>query len=483
MAHKWSPISDYEVEPGELADPELGALSAVWKEQKSGLEGLEQFTERLKREWAIETGLIERLYDLDRGVTELLIERGIDAALIPHRAGLGDEKVAMIGDQKSAIESIFAFVKGDRLLSSSYVKELHALFTRNQDFAEGRDQFGRRTQIPLRKGDYKSQPNNPTRDDGTVHEYCPPEHVGAEMDRLMELHRKHLSTPPEVEAAWLHHRFAQIHPFQDGNGRVARALATLVFIQADWLPLVVRDAKRGDYIQALEVADSGDLRPLVSFFSALQKREFLNAISLAREVEREARVDLRIRGIGRKLAHRRKELAREWNDAVASARKLHDLADERMLEIRGELETALSDSPEFEFFVHSEDDQGDRSHWFRRQVISTAKELDYFANTDQHRAWVRLGINDAAKKGTPANVLISFHSIGHEFRGVLACSATWFERLQGDDDRLESTGERPLCADVFRINYKEKVSDIEPRFRKWLDEAIERGLARWQSTL
>jgi len=481
--HQWKPISDYEVDPKELADPELGALSAVWSEQKSGLEGLDQFTERLKREWAIETGLIERLYDLDRGVTELLIERGIDAALIPHRAGLGEEKVAMLGDQKNAIESLFAFVKGDRLLSSSYVKELHALFTRNQAFAEGRDQFGRRTQIALQKGAYKYRPNNPTRDDGTIHEYCPPEHVAAEMDRLLELHRNHKDTPPEVEAAWLHHRFAQIHPFQDGNGRVARALATLVFIQAGWLPLVVRDAKRGDYIHGLEAADNGNLGPLVDFFSALQKKEFLNAISLAREVEREARVDLRIRGIGRKLAHRRKELAREWDDAVASARKLLELADERMEEVRAELEEELAASPEFEFFVHSEDDQGDRSHWFRRQVISTAKELDYFANTDQHRAWVRLGINETAKKGTPANVLISFHSIGHDFRGVLACSATWFERLQGDDDRLESTGERPLCADVFRINYKEQVSDIEPRFRKWLDEAIERGLAKWQSTL
>ena len=74
MANQWSPISDYEIDPKELEDPELAALSAVWTEQKSGLEGLEQFTERLKREWAIETGLIERLYDLDRGVTELLIE-------------------------------------------------------------------------------------------------------------------------------------------------------------------------------------------------------------------------------------------------------------------------------------------------------------------------------------------------------------------------------------------------------------------------
>ena len=43
---------------------------------------------------------------------------------------------------------------------------------------------------------------------------------------------------PEVEAAWLHHRFGQIHPFQDGNGRVARALATMIFLRAGFVPLV-----------------------------------------------------------------------------------------------------------------------------------------------------------------------------------------------------------------------------------------------------
>ena len=45
--------------------------------------------------------------------------------------------------------------------------------------------------------------------------------------------------PVEVEAAWLHHRFTQIHPYQDGNGRVARALASLLFIKAGWFPVVV----------------------------------------------------------------------------------------------------------------------------------------------------------------------------------------------------------------------------------------------------
>ncbi len=83
------------------------------------------------------------------------------------------------------------------------------------------------------------------RPDGLIHEYCPPEQVTSEMDRLIELHREHQigEIPPEVEAAWLHHRFTQIHPFQDGNGRIARCLASLVFIQAKWFPLVLT---RGD---------------------------------------------------------------------------------------------------------------------------------------------------------------------------------------------------------------------------------------------
>jgi hypothetical protein len=45
--------------------------------------GLAEFNARLSREMAIETGVIERVYTLDRGTTELLSEKGIDAALIP----------------------------------------------------------------------------------------------------------------------------------------------------------------------------------------------------------------------------------------------------------------------------------------------------------------------------------------------------------------------------------------------------------------
>ena len=481
MSQQWHPICDYEIPPADLADKELYALSAVWKEQRTRLSGLTEFTERLNREWAIETGLIERLYVLDRGVTELLIERGLNAALIPHRSATNAvQTIAMIGDQKEAIESVFSFVKQKRDLTTSYIKELHSLFVRNQPYAQGRDQFGNERQVPLVPGAYKEHSNNPTRPDGTLHYYCPPIHVAAEMDQLIHLHERHRNheVTPEVEAAWLHHRFVQIHPFTDGNGRVARTLATLVFIRSDWLPLVVRDSRRGDYINALEQADDGDLKPLVMFFSALQRQEFVNALSIAREVEKSVRVDSRIRAIGQRLAKRRDALEQEWAAAVASARRLHQFAGSRLNEVRGLLDGLSLDS-EFTFFVDDAEDGADRSHYFRRQIISTARELRYYANTSHYRSWVRLVIKD----GSQSTMLVAFHCVGHEFRGVLICSVTWFRRVPIGDDEVETEGDTPLCDEAFQINYKEDGAEVERRFEDWLESTIERGLALWESTL
>ena len=482
MGQAWRPITDYETDPLMLEDRELRALSGVWIEQKSRIgdsPARDRFMQRLNREWAIETGLIERLYTLDRGVTELLIERGIDAALIPHRAAEDPQHAAaLIVDQQEAIESVFSFVRGDRSLSTGYVKELHALFTHNQPFAEGRDHAGNRTRVPLVRGEYKKRPNNPTRPDGTVHAYCPPEHVAAEMDRLIELHGAHQAVPPEVEAAWLHHRFAQTHPFQDGNGRLARALATLVFVKHDWLPLVVRDNARGNYIDALEAADRGNLQPLVAFFAKLQRQEFVKALGIAHDVERELRVETRTQSMRRRFARRRDALAREWEQAKANATTLHGLAHRRLEDVARLLANAFSDQPEFRFFVDGDTDEGERSHFFQRQIVTTAKALGYYANTKHHRSWVRL----VARDGSPGQILLSFHAIGHEFQGVLACSGTWFRRVQTEDGGSETEGETALSDVVFQINYREAPEEIESRFRDWLEGVVERGLALWEST-
>lgn len=215
--HKWHPITDYDDDPCALTDGELGPLKRIWDREKQALnaEGsLDEFDKRLRREWSIGTGIIENVYTLDRGVTKTLIERGIDAALIPD-GNLDSELVArIIQDHYDALEGMFEFIKGDRVLSTGYIKQLHAALMRNQKTYTAVDQFGTVFEKELQKGAYMDAPNSPTRPDGSVHEYCPAEHVASEMDRLADLHSKHLTqgAPPEVEAAWLHHRFTQIHP-------------------------------------------------------------------------------------------------------------------------------------------------------------------------------------------------------------------------------------------------------------------------------
>lgn len=290
VSHSWRPIDDLPEDWRRLVDADLHQVADHWHETREelGAEGaIADFAERLKREWAIETGLIERVYTLTRGTTEVLIEHGLREELIPSSATDRDPALVfdMIQDHAAAVDGLFDFVKQRRRLSTSYVKELHAVLLSNQETASARDVFGRRVEMPLTRGDYKQRPNNPVRSDGLVHEYCPPEQVASEMDRLLAMHLEHeeRKVAPEVEAAWLHHRFVQIHPFQDGNGRVARALATLVVIRAGWFPLVVTDARRPDYIDALELADAGNLQPLVRLFAGIQRRAFEGAIRIARD--------------------------------------------------------------------------------------------------------------------------------------------------------------------------------------------------------
>ena len=190
------------------------------------------------------------------------------------------------------------------------------------------------------------------------------------------------------------------------------------------------------------------------------------------------RVDTRIQAIKQRLADRRKELEKEWQAAISNAERLHELTRERLDDICEMLQDALADHEFFTFFVDQAHDQRERSYWFQNQIVSTAKRLRYYANTKHYRSWLRL----AMKNGSQANILVSFHCIGYQFQGVLACSATWFQRIPRDDGVSDTEGEATLSDEVFQFNYKESVADIEFRFKDWLEAVLERGLALWEST-
>jgi Fic family protein len=92
------------------------------------------------------------------------------------------------------------------------------------------------------------------------------QHIVREMDELIAKVAKR--DKPVIEmTAYLHHRFVAIHPFIDGNGRVARLLGNLYLIRNGYPPIVLDQKNRQQYYRALREADNGDLLAFTHFIA------------------------------------------------------------------------------------------------------------------------------------------------------------------------------------------------------------------------
>ncbi|MCY3795289.1 MAG: Fic family protein, partial [Gammaproteobacteria bacterium] len=249
---KWRPLTGMPDGAEGWATPGFADLEAEWADCQRQLKVgspesrfLDGWLRERVRAFALETGQIEGLYTLRRGVTEQLIAEGFAGAVGSHTfEGLEDQTVrGLLEDQEGAYDMMFDDVASGRPLSAYMIKSWHALLTRHQDTVAGIDPQGRRVEVEFRgKGQWKTRPNNPRRPDGVVHEYCPPEQVEPEMRRFLDLYNddiRHRDYPVNVEAAWLHHRFVRTHPFQDGNGRVSRQLMAWAYVKRSLPPPVV----------------------------------------------------------------------------------------------------------------------------------------------------------------------------------------------------------------------------------------------------
>lgn len=221
--------------------------------------------ERATKWAAIDTGAIEGLYDVDRGFT---ISVAANVALLQAiRASKGESVERAVGDALAAYELVLDLATRREPVTEAGIRSLHEVVARSQDTFRVITAVGPQDQ-PLPKGVYKTQDNHPLHlATNTVHNYAPVSDTPSEMARLVaELRTTSFAeAPPVLQAAYVHYAFVAVHPFADGNGRVARALASIYLYRDPGLPLVVFNDEKPEYLAALEAADDGRYEPLVSF--------------------------------------------------------------------------------------------------------------------------------------------------------------------------------------------------------------------------
>lgn len=99
------------------------------------------------------------------------------------------------------------------------------------------------------------------------------------MDELIENIEISEKNPIET-SAFLHHRFVEIHPFIDGNGRVARLLTNLYLIGLGYSPIVIKTEDRKKYYRFLKAADAGNPGPFANFIAKAIDESFTMLLSI-----------------------------------------------------------------------------------------------------------------------------------------------------------------------------------------------------------
>jgi Fic family protein len=241
------------------------AASLAERRREASPENLKAAVEVAVRAAALDTGAIEGLYSVDRGFTMTVAVQGLAWQQMIDERGAGVRE--LFEAQLAAYELVLDAVTRERPISEVWIRNLHeTLCAPQKTYRVLTDQGWQEQELP--RGQYKSRPNHVRLTDGTFHAYAPVDRVADEMYRLIEQIRtpEFEAAHPILQASYCHYAFVMIHPFADGNGRVARALASTFFYRAQSIPLVIFANQKPAYLDALATADRGDHKPVISFF-------------------------------------------------------------------------------------------------------------------------------------------------------------------------------------------------------------------------
>lgn len=172
---------------------------------------------------------------LTESETKVLIEDGLTAGGKPLR-----DSYEAIGHAR-AYEYMFTLLHADTITEQD-INTLHRLFYKEINESKA--------------GVYRQEDVFIT---GSSYPLSKPEDIPGEMKTLADwIHTQRNKHHPVEFAALLHKKFVFIHPYTDGNGRVARLLMNTALIQAGCMMAVIPPVLRSEYIGYLERAHKDD---------------------------------------------------------------------------------------------------------------------------------------------------------------------------------------------------------------------------------
>ena len=202
---------------------------------------------------------------LTLGETRSLILHGLTARGKPMRDHLD------IQGHDQAVKTIERAVKDEEPLTEVFIRNLHRVLLKEPYENAAVTPDGRRSTRRITPGDYKTTPNNVVTSTGEIYHFTPPEQVKPAMSDLLDWYRAREAAGehPIITAATVHYRFVRIHPFDDGNGRMARLLMNLILIRHGHTVAIVQSDHRERYLQELERADrTEDIAQFIDYIAS-----------------------------------------------------------------------------------------------------------------------------------------------------------------------------------------------------------------------
>ncbi len=247
---------------------------------------LQRIMQKLRLEWNYHSNAIEG-NSLTMGETRVFIYFGLTAGGKPLR-----DHLEMKGHNE-ALKKLEQIAQGGLKITENLIRDFHRMIVVGP--GDGRAE--------INPGEWKTLPNYLYTQTGERLDFEPPEAAPRLMnelinwtnnclypDELNRHNRKSYELHPLEIACLFHLRFIRIHPFGDGNGRIARIFLNLVLMLKGYMPVIFRLEDKRDYFLALDQSTENNYRPLALFTGRALRSSMETAIrgAMGESLEEEA---------------------------------------------------------------------------------------------------------------------------------------------------------------------------------------------------